>query len=158
MPESITTGISSTMAERSRATSCVCATLDISSPNESASSMYITLTMTIQNSEPASGTPSTKRAISSMVTRMAKASNRYGTALAMITISGRTGDTSSTSIVPRSFSRTMLIEVIMAQISISNMPMMAGTKLYAERIWGLYNRCWVIGVECWVRGTIVCWA
>ena len=47
----------------------------------------------------------------------------------MMIISGRTGDTSSTSIVPFSFSRTMEMEVIIAQMSISNMPMMAGTKL-----------------------------
>ncbi len=47
----------------------------------------------------------------------------------MMTIRGRTGDTSSTSIVPFSFSRTTEMEVIMAQMSISSMPMMAGTKL-----------------------------
>ena len=39
MPESITTGISSTIAERSNATSCVWAILEISSPNERASRM-----------------------------------------------------------------------------------------------------------------------
>ena len=50
-------------------------------------------------------------------------------ALATMTISGRTGETSSTSIVPRSFSRTIEMEVIMAQTSINSMPMMAGTKL-----------------------------
>ena len=44
-------------------------------------------------------------------------------------ISGRVGDTSSTSIVPLSFSRTMEMEVIMAQTSMSSIPMMAGTKL-----------------------------
>ena len=42
---------------------------------------------------------------------------------------GRTGDTSSTSMVPVSFSRTMEMEVIMAQISIMMSPMMPGTKL-----------------------------
>ena len=47
----------------------------------------------------------------------------------MMTISGRTGDTNSTSMVPRSFSLTIEMEVIMAQISIRSMPMMAGTKL-----------------------------
>ena len=44
-------------------------------------------------------------------------------------ISGWTGEASITSIVPRSFSRTIEMLVIMAQMSISNMPMMAGTKL-----------------------------
>ena len=47
----------------------------------------------------------------------------------MMISSGRVGDTSSTSIVPLSFSRTMEMEVIMAQTSMSNIPMMAGTKL-----------------------------
>ena len=64
-----------------------------------------------------------------MVVRIANASTKYGATLAIIIINGRTGDTSSSSIVPRSFSRTIEIEVIMAQTSISNMPRMAGTKL-----------------------------
>ena len=51
--------------------------------------------------------------------------------------SGRMGETSNTSMVPLSFSRTMEIDVIMAQTSISSVPMMAGTKLYADFICGL---------------------
>ena len=47
----------------------------------------------------------------------------------MMIISGRTGLTSSTSIVPLSFSLTMLILVIIAQMSTRMMPMMPGTKL-----------------------------
>ena len=47
----------------------------------------------------------------------------------MMTIRGLTGETSSTSMVPLSFSRTIEMEVIIAQMSISSMPMMAGTKL-----------------------------
>ena len=43
--------------------------------------------------------------------------------------SGLTGETSRTSIVPVSFSRTMEMEVIMAQISIRISPMTPGTKL-----------------------------
>ena len=42
---------------------------------------------------------------------------------------GRTGDTSSTSIVPVSFSRTIDTEVIMAQIRMKMSPMIPGTKL-----------------------------
>ena len=55
---------------------------------------------------------------------------------------GRMGDTSSTSIVPVSFSRTMEMAVIMAQMSISISPITPGTKLYALFIWGL-NSKWV---------------
>ena|GEM_PF-6142448 len=47
----------------------------------------------------------------------------------MIIIKGFTGETSSTSMVPFSFSRTMDTLVIMAHTSMSSMPMMAGTKL-----------------------------
>ena len=50
---------------------------------------------------------------------------------------GRTGDTSSTSIVPVSFSRTIDTEVIMAQINMKIIPMIPGTKLYELFIWGL---------------------
>ena len=37
MPDNMTTGMSNTIADSSRATSCVCAMLEMSSPNESAS-------------------------------------------------------------------------------------------------------------------------
>ena len=47
----------------------------------------------------------------------------------MMIINGLTGETSSTSIVPFSFSRTIEMEVIIAHTSISSIPMMAGTKL-----------------------------
>jgi len=43
--------------------------------------------------------------------------------------SGRTGDTSNTSMVPVSFSRTIDTEVIMAQINMNINPMSPGTKL-----------------------------
>ena len=76
IPDSMTTGMSSTIAESNNATSCVFATLDMSNPRERANSIYKVLTARIQNSEPASGTSSTKRAISRMVMRMAKASTK----------------------------------------------------------------------------------
>ena len=49
--------------------------------------------------------------------------------LAMTISSGRAGLTNSNSIVPRSFSLAMLMEVISAQIKIKITPMMPGTKL-----------------------------
>ena len=42
---------------------------------------------------------------------------------------GRTGETSSTSIVPVSFSRTIDTEVMIAQMTMKINPMMPGTKL-----------------------------
>ena len=60
--------------------------------------------------------------------------------MASTTFSGRTGDTSSTSIVPVSFSRTIDTEVIMAQIRMKIMPMMPGTKLYELFICRLNSR------------------
>ena len=50
---------------------------------------------------------------------------------------GFMGDTSNISIVPDSFSRTIDIEVIIAQISIRISPITPGTKLYAAFIPGL---------------------
>ena len=50
---------------------------------------------------------------------------------------GRTGETSNTSIVPISFSRTMETDVIMAQISIRIKPITPGTKLYSLLLCGL---------------------
>ena len=44
---------------------------------------------------------------------------------------GGTGEARSTSIVPSSFSRTMLMLVIMAQMSIKMRPITPGTKLYS---------------------------
>ena len=59
MPDSITTGISNTIADKSNATSCVCATFEMSNPSESANNIYNVETATIQNNEPTSGTSST---------------------------------------------------------------------------------------------------
>ena len=50
---------------------------------------------------------------------------------------GLTGETSSTSIVPDSFSRTIETEVIMAQTRMKISPMIPGTKLKALFIRGL---------------------
>ena len=69
-------GISSTMAESNRAISWLLAMFEISSPSDRASRMYMAETMKIQTMEPISGTPSTKRAMSNMHTRMARASTR----------------------------------------------------------------------------------
>ena len=52
---------------------------------------------------------------------------------------GFTGDTSKISIVPVSFSRTIDIEVIMAQMRVKMSPITPGTKLYAPFIRGLYS-------------------
>ena len=76
MPESITTGMSSTMADSSRATNCVRAMLEMNNPNERANNIYKVETARIHTNEPCNGTPSTKRAMSRMVTRMPKASTR----------------------------------------------------------------------------------
>ncbi len=55
----------------------------------------------------------------------------------MMIYTGGRGEASSTSIVPVSFSRTIEIEVISVQSSITIIPMIAGTKLYSLFDWGL---------------------
>ena len=76
IPESMTMGMSSTIADKRSATSCVFATLETSKPNERAKRMYIVEIRNIQPSDPCSGTPSTKIAMSSMAIKMTKASTK----------------------------------------------------------------------------------
>ena len=54
---------------------------------------------------------------------------------------GFTGDTSSSSIVPVSFSLTIDTDVIIEHIIMRMSPMTPGTKLYADFMAGLYIRC-----------------
>ena len=53
----------------------------------------------------------------------------YGIILDRMIICGLIGETSSTSIVPVSFSLTMAMDVIMAQMRMIIRPMTPGTKL-----------------------------
>ena len=64
---------------------------------------------------------------------------KYGIILARTIFIGFIGDTSSTSMLPVSFSLTMDTEVISAQISSSISPMIPGTKLYELFNCGLYS-------------------
>ena len=59
---------------------------------------------------------------------------------------GLTGETSTSSSVPVSFSLTIDTAVIMEQISIRINPMTPGTKLYDEFIAGLYIN-WTFGLN-----------
>ena len=122
-------GINNTIADNSRATSCVFATVETSKPNESAKRIYIAEMTNIHNKEPCNGTPSTKADIRSITVRITKVNTKYGISFATTIIKGLVGETRSTSIVPFSFSRTIEIDVIIAQTNISKVPMIAGTKL-----------------------------
>ena len=86
-------------------------------------------TKKIHHKEPAIGTAKTKAESKRIITNIATETTRYGTTFARIISSGFVGDTNTISIVPLSFSRTIEIEVIIAQMSIKSIPMMAGTKL-----------------------------
>ena len=85
------------------------------------------------------GNPSTVYDITSMMARMIHDNRKYGISFPSIIVAGLTGDTSSRSIVPFSFSRTIDTEVMMAHISMKIIPMIPGTKLYALFILGLYS-------------------
>src|SRR4249920_3572120 len=74
-----------------------------------------------------------------MTLRFTNDRSKYGTALEIITNSGRMGDTSKTSIVPISFSLTIATAVIKTQTSINTMAITPGTKLGAPNNCGLYN-------------------
>ena len=129
MPLSKMDGNISIIAETKRATNCVFATVEMRIPSDSATMMYTPETMTTQKRLPAIGTSKMNLDIKRVQVKMKNANNRYGTTLAMIIIKGLIGLTKSTSIVPRSFSLTMLMLVIIAQISIKSIPMIPGTKL-----------------------------
>ena len=76
IPESITIGMSSTIADNNKATNCVLAMLETSKPNERAKRIYIVEITNIQNTDPCKGTPSRLFAISRMTIRMMKASTK----------------------------------------------------------------------------------
>ena len=61
--------------------------------------------------------------------RMTHDSRKYGISFPRITARALTGETSSRSIVPVSFSLTMETEVIIAHIRMKIIPIMPGTKL-----------------------------
>src|SRR3989339_1039895 len=95
---------------------------EMSRPIDSETKMNTKDTITSQKRLPVTGTPSRKTERNNIVVRLTIESTKYGTALDSIKKIGRTGDTRRTSIVPVSFSLTIDIEVIIAQMSISINP------------------------------------
>ena len=119
------------MPEISIATSCLATRVDIRIPIDSDTSMNSSDTSTTHIRLPDIGTLIRNTDRQSTISRMKAETTKYGIALASITEKGFTGETSSTSIVPLSFSRTMDTEVIIAHTSMRIMPMTPGTKLKA---------------------------
>ena len=79
---------------------------------------------------PRTGTPNTMAASASVVSAFTNASARYGATFPTTICAGRSGDTSSTSIVPRSFSRAMEIAVISAETRVRTNASRPGTKRF----------------------------
>jgi hypothetical protein len=79
---------------------------------------------------PRTGTPKTAAAIATTVTALTKPRTRYGSTLPTMICHGRSGETSSTSIVPISFSRVSEIAVISAQTIVSTKAIRPGTKRF----------------------------
>ena len=65
--------------------------------------------------------------------RLSPEKKKYGMSLAEIMVRGDNGEAKSSSMVPFSFSLTMAILVIIAQMSRTIKPITPGTKLYSER-------------------------
>ena len=98
-------------------------------PNANAKTIYNSETAKMVMTLPSMGTARINFEMSKILMRIKMESTKYGTVLAIIIYKGLTGDTKSTSIVPLSFSRTILTEVIIAHINIKSIPMIPGTKL-----------------------------
>src|SRR6218665_1713709 len=81
------------------------------------------------NKLPCIGTPSTNLLSNKILAILTNDNNRYGTAFATMIFKGCSGDTSMISIVPVSFSFTIVTAVIIVQINISTMAITPGTKL-----------------------------
>jgi hypothetical protein len=129
MPDSSITGIINAIPEMSMAATCVSEMVEMSSPKHSDTKIKMIETSVSEKMLPATGTWSTNTESTNIVTRLMNESTKYGTAFAMMIFNGFIGDTSSTSMVPVSFSLTIEMEVIMAHININIMPITPGTKL-----------------------------
>ena len=117
-PERSMTGIISPIPDTSMAATWVFTTLEISSPSDNARKINITDTKNSRDRLPAIGTPRTYTERRSMVIRFTSDSVKYGVTLERIIYIGLIGETRRISIVPFSFSRTMLTEVIMETLAI----------------------------------------
>src|SRR5690606_36230611 len=109
----------------------------ISTPRARPTMAYSTLAESSSVRLPRNGTRNTSQAARSADTTLTIARNRYGTTLPTIICHGRSGDTSRTSSVPRSFSRDREFAVMSAVTSVRTSAMSPGTKRFTLSSAGL---------------------
>src|SRR5690606_1503085 len=102
---------------------------EISIPSDKQVIINSALASYNNSKDPATESPNTNLLNSKMLVTLISDNNKYGIALVTTIISGCTGETSKTSIVPRSFSRTIDTAVIITQTSIRMSAITPGTKL-----------------------------
>ena len=78
---------------------------------------------------PTTGTPNTRNPSMMMVMAFTKESNTYGVTFPRMISLGFRGEASNSSMVPSSFSRVMVTEVIRAEISIRTRAISPGTNI-----------------------------
>src|SRR6478736_1006961 len=128
-PLNIIVGKNKPIIEISIAVCCEFAIDDISKPNDKQVMVNKILSPPNNNRLPFIGTPSTKTLSNKMLVMLMMDSSRYGMAFATTIFIGCMGDTSIISMVPVSFSRTMVMAVIMVHTSIKTIAITPGTKL-----------------------------
>ena len=129
IPASIIVGIVRPIPQMSIAVCWVAEIVEISSPSPRDAPTKISDVRQSRAKLPFIGTSITKRAKSIMVMKLMIEITKYGMSLLMTIHTGRTGETSTSSSVPNSFSRTIETAVIIVHISISINPITPGTKL-----------------------------
>src|SRR6185295_12616610 len=115
--------------EMNIAVCCDSAPDEISKPRDNETSVNKMLSLASNTRLPLTGTPSTNTLSNKMLAILIADNNRYGMAFAITTINGFIGETSITSMVPISFSLTIVIAVIMVHTSSNTMAITPGTKL-----------------------------
>src|SRR6478735_5982331 len=128
-PLSIIVGRNIPVNAMNMAVCCESVLVEMSKPKAKQVSVNKILSKMSSNKLPLTGTSSTNTLSNRILEIFTILNNKYGTALATTILKGCMGDTSITSIVPNSFSLTMVMAVINVHTSISTMAITPGTKL-----------------------------
>ena len=105
------------------------AMVEISIPTDRLSIIYNIDSASSSIILPLTESPNTSHERISIRITLMKERRKYGTTLPRIICIGRRGETSSTSMVPNSFSRVIVTDVMRAHISISIMVITPGTNM-----------------------------
>src|SRR5690606_17436922 len=136
-PLNMTVGSNIPISDTSIATCCVFVLIEMNMPRVKQVMINSALSANSRSQLPSTGTCNTNTLINTIDSTLTSERSRYGTVFDRMTHTGLNGDTSSTSMVPVSFSLTMDMAVIMTETNINTNAMTPGTKLGAPLSCGL---------------------